>query len=315
MENHIRRTRPPWAHALANPRAVAGREQDPAAPSSSQRADHDAAGETPPLPCRAPRGKRAFDLVVSLLAAPVLLPILALASLAILVTSGWPILYVSRRRVFLSESARVLKLRVMVRNADRLVNRETVPIGNERFLNIPLDSPLYSRVGRFLERCSITELPQFFNVLRGHMSVIGNRPLPEGVISALRDAFPDAERRFATKAGLAGPVQLVGRDRVGDAERLELEIAYCDICARSYSPRLDLFILCNTFLVCLRLRRRLTIAEVMAAMARYSRQAVSAPAPRAGRSTVVPGMLEDAGRAGRSGAPPRARGGLRRKSS
>lgn len=202
---------------------------------------------------------------------------LLFAGFAILLSSGWPMFYVSRRRIFRARVGRILKLRVMVRNADSIVNRGTVPITDERFLNIPLSSPLYTRVGRFLERCSLTELPQLFNVLRGDMSVIGNRPLPENVVSALREAFPDAERRFATKTGLAGPVQLVGRDRLCDAERLDLEIAYCELCERSYSPRLDLFILVNTVLVCLRLRRRFSIQEVKDAMRRYARKAAAAP--------------------------------------
>jgi lipopolysaccharide/colanic/teichoic acid biosynthesis glycosyltransferase len=228
---------------------------------------------TSALRTSAPWRKRAFDVSACFLTAPLWLPVLAVAGLAILGTSGWPIFYVSRRRVFGSRSACIWKLRVMVRNADRIANRDTVPIGGERFLNIPLNSPLYTRLGRFLERCSLTELPQIFNVLRGDMSVIGNRPLPENVVAALREAFPDAEQRFLTKSGLAGPIQLVGRDCVDDAQRLNLETAYCRICALHYSPLLDLFVLVNTVLVCLHLRRRFSIQEVEAAMRRYSKGA------------------------------------------
>ncbi|MCC6785284.1 MAG: sugar transferase [Planctomycetes bacterium] len=218
--------------------------------------------------------KRAFDLSLAVLAAPLWLTTLVLAATAIAVTSGLPVLYISSRRVGRRRTARVLKLRVMVKNAERLVNRDTVPIDGARFLNIPSTSPVYTRVGRWIERCSLTELPQLFNVLRGEMSIIGNRPLPENVVAALSASFPEAEERFGTPAGLAGPVQLVGRDQLGDAERLELEIAYCEACRRAYSPLLDLYVLVNTILICLRLRRRLTVPEVREVLRRFSRRAL-----------------------------------------
>lgn len=232
------------------------------------------AGESvPPDPsAEAPRGispvKRTLDLAIVVLVAPVWTVVLVLTASAIAVTSGFPVLYVSSRRVAQNRSARIYKLRVMVKHADRIVNRDTVPIDGARFLNIPSTSPVYTKVGRWIERCSLTELPQLINVLRGEMSIIGNRPLPENVVAALKTSFPNVEERFGTPAGLAGPVQLVGRDQLDDSSRLELEIAYCELCHRAYSPWFDLLVLVNTVLICLRLRRRFTVAEVKALMLR-----------------------------------------------
>lgn len=225
---------------------------------------------------RSLRTKRLFDVVLTIVTAPLWVPVLTIAATVIALTSGFPVFYVSSRRVFRSRSARIRKLRVMVKDAERIVNRETVPIAGERFLNIPSTSSVYTRTGRCIERCSLTELPQFLNVLRGEMSVVGNRPLPENVVAALRASFPDAERRFDSPAGLTGPVQLVGRDQLSDAARLDLEIAYCEICRRAYSPLLDLYVLVNTVLICLHLRRRLSPAEVKGAMARFARGRLSA---------------------------------------
>ncbi|MGE0143873.1 MAG: sugar transferase [Planctomycetota bacterium] len=222
-----------------------------------------------------PARKRVLDLAIVIFGAPIWAIALVLAASAIALTSGFPVLYVSSRRVARNRSARIYKLRVMVKHADRIVNRDTVPIDGARFLNIPSTSPVYTRVGRWIERCSLTELPQLFNVLRGEMSIIGNRPLPENVVAALSTSFPNVEDRFGTPAGLAGPVQLVGRDQLDDASRLELEIAYCELCRRAYSPLLDLFVLTNTVLICLRLRRRFTVEEVKALLVRLGRRHAS----------------------------------------
>jgi lipopolysaccharide/colanic/teichoic acid biosynthesis glycosyltransferase len=244
--------------------------------------EQDKAGATAGSPMGL-RGKRAFDVVFTLLAAPLWLPLLLLGMLAIRIGAGLPVLYVSTRRVHGRHSARIAKLRTMVPNAAQIANRATVPITSQRFLNIPLDSPLYTRVGRTIERFNLTELPQFVHVLAGRLSVIGNRPLPEDVVHALVAAFPDAEARFLTPAGLTGPTQLVGRQVLSDAERLTLEIAYCRHCIAGYSWRLDCMLAAYTALILARLRRPLSAAEVLERMQRWSQP----PFARAGATVPV----------------------------
>lgn len=224
--------------------------------------------------------KRMFDLFVTLTSALVWLPVVLLAAVAVLVLEGRPVFYRSRRRVSSGPSIEVVKFRTMVRNAAEIANRETVPVDNStRFLNIPSDSPLYTRIGRLLEKVALTELPQFRHVLRGEMSIVGNRPLPQNVVDCLLEEFPDAEDRFATPAGLTGPSQLVGRDFLSDADRLALEGAYCRGALRNYSFRLDFLILLYTVLVVLRLRRGFTPEEVVALVERYTGATTPAVAP------------------------------------
>ena len=146
-----------------------------------------------------------------------------------------------------------------------------MPIEGVRFLNIPHDSPLYSGVGRMLERSCFTELPQLLYVLRGTMSPVGNRPLPENVIDALREAYPGAEDRFNTPAGLTGPIQLAGRDNLTDVQRLRIEIRYCDVARSSYSMSLDFMILLYTVLVVSGLHRSFTCEEIEELLSRYDR--------------------------------------------
>jgi lipopolysaccharide/colanic/teichoic acid biosynthesis glycosyltransferase len=198
-----------------------------------------------PLPAR----KRAFDLVVAGLTTPLWLPVFLVCCLAILVLDGRPIFYTSRRRVHGRQSLPVVKFRAMVRNADRIVNRATRPATTQGFLNIAPSDAVYTSIGRWLERCCFTELPQVFQVIRGNMSIVGSRPLPENVIDTLRVDHRNVEDRFLLPCGLTGPVQLVGRTQISDRDRLRLEAAYCRRCLSAYSIVLDLRILLHTVLV------------------------------------------------------------------
>ena len=204
------------------------------------------------------RKKRFLDMLLAIVAAVAWVPVLLVSGALVLVFTGRPVLYRSMRRVSSGRIIRVVKFRTMVKNADKVANRSTVPVDNNvRFLNIPPSSPLYTSVGRLLERCGITELPQFAHVLRGEMSIVGNRPLPENVMVCLRDEYQNADERFLTKAGLTGPAQLVGRDALTDAQRLTLEAAYCRACITAYSVWLDLSILIYTVLIVIGLKKPL----------------------------------------------------------
>lgn len=217
--------------------------------------------------------KRALDLFLTVVGSVVWVPVVAAVGLAVLLSEGRPVFYRSRRRVAVDRVVLLTKFRTMVRNADRLVNRDTVPVvGETRFLNIPADSPLYTRVGRFIERFALTELPQLWHVVRGEMSVVGNRPLPQNVIDCLREEFPQVSDRFLTRAGLTGPAQLVGREVLTDAERLELESAYCRACLEGYQARLDVVILAATIFGVLGIGRSMGQRDVLDLIARHSRR-------------------------------------------
>jgi lipopolysaccharide/colanic/teichoic acid biosynthesis glycosyltransferase len=209
-------------------------------------------------------------------------PVVLFGAALVLLFSGRPVLYRSTRVVGRGDVRRIVKFRTMVKNAEQVANRETVPVTGVRFLNIPPDSPLYTRVGRFLERCGITELPQFAHVLAGHMSIVGNRPLPENVLECLRAEYPFADDRFLTKAGLTGPAQLVGREGLSDDERLRLESAYCRACTSSYSIWLDLSILARTVLIVVGVMKPMPYQAVIDLLDRRGRLPELAPAPRVG---------------------------------
>lgn len=226
------------------------------------------------------RRKRFLDMALAITAAIAWVPVLMIAATLVLVFTGRPVLYRSMRRVSAGQVLRVVKFRTMVKNAEQVANRSTVPVDNNvRFLNIPPSSPLYTSVGRLLERCGITELPQFAHVLRGEMSIVGNRPLPENVMKCLREEYPYADDRFLTKAGLTGPAQLVGRDALTDSERLTLEGAYCRACTTSYSMWLDFSILLYTVLIVIGVKQPLGYQGTLDLIDRHSRGRVAVTAP------------------------------------
>jgi len=219
---------------------------------------------------QASRRKRLFDLTVAVLGAVVWVPVLVLCALSILILEGRPVFYASSRRVG-QRVIQMVKFRTMVRDAEKIYNRQTVPVSNSvRFLNTPPDCPLYTRIGRLIESLALTEIPQFLHVLKGDMSIVGNRPLPENVIAALAEHFPGLHNRFLTPAGMAGPVQLIGRDELSDGDRLMLESTYCSVAATHYAWGMDFMILWQTVLISLRLKPAFSVEEVRRRLTKYA---------------------------------------------
>lgn len=241
-----------------------------------------------------PRAKRCFDVAAGVAMLVAILPLLALFAAAVAMLEGRPIFYVSRRRVNAGPPVAVIKFRTMRRDADRIANRDTVPIGSTRFLNLPITSPLYTPVGRVIERLMLTEMPQLLHVLQGRMSIVGNRPLPENVVASLAEEFPAVEERFAIPAGLTGPVQLVGRDFISDAARLDIEIAYCRSVSEAYSVLLDFKILAYTVLGGFVRRFRFTPEGVLELIARHGAATLARRARRRAPAVLPPRERDDA---------------------
>jgi len=204
--------------------------------------------------------KRAFDVVVICLAAVVWVPVVALAAMAVLVLSARPIFYRSRRWVGPRTAIEMVKLRVMVPDASKIV----APVEAGRFLNTPTDSPLYTGVGRVLDRLGLNEIPQFLHVLKGEMTIVGPRPLTDVVRAALVERHADLDDRWlTTPAGLTGLPQLVGRSELTDDQRLALESAYSARTATAPSLRLDFMILLNTVLITFGLRQSMSYEQAL----------------------------------------------------
>ena len=191
--------------------------------------------------------KRAFDILLSSLLLLVAMPFFLLIALAIRLESRGPIFYNAKRagrgfRIF-----KFYKFRTMVVNADKKIdalahlNQYTASDKGPKFFKIAND-PRITRVGRFLRNTSLDELPQLFNVLKGDMSLVGNRPLPLYEASTL--TTNEFVERFMAPAGITGLWQIKkrGKSDMSIEERINLDISY----ARKSTLLYDLWIMANT---------------------------------------------------------------------
>jgi len=173
--------------------------------------------------------RRAIDIAVSALGLTLASPLLAVAVLAIRLEGPGPALFRQLRAGKDGEPFEMLKLRTMVKDAERTGAGLAVNLGDARI----------TRVGALLRRSSLDELPNLINVLRGDMSLIGTRPtLPAQVAQ-----YTERQRgRLAIRPGITGWAQVNGRAALPWSERIELDLYYIE----HRSPALDLRILART---------------------------------------------------------------------
>lgn len=210
-----------------------------------------------------PQLKRIFDFAVVVIAAPIWIPAMAVTAVTILLTSGWPVLYLSQRYVLKGCRYRtIVKFRAMVKDAEKIANRDTVQAETNKLLNIVINSKLYTPLGQTLEKIHFTELPQLLQVLAGTLTLVGNRPMPENMLKIGKSVYPYIDERFSIPCGITGPAQLSGRDKLTDTERLKLEITYVYWCQEAYSPLTDLSFLLITVLLPLGLYRHPTMSQI-----------------------------------------------------
>jgi lipopolysaccharide/colanic/teichoic acid biosynthesis glycosyltransferase len=178
--------------------------------------------------------RRLFDLSVSLVASVITAPLVGLLALAIRLESRGHPLYTQTRAGRDGRPFAIFKLRTMVSGAEFIGAGLAIQEGDERI----------TRVGRFLRRYSLDELPNLWNVLRGEMSIVGPRPtLPVQV----EQYTPRQRGRLAVKPGITGWAQVNGRAALPWSERIELDLWYVE----HRSLLLDVRILARTLVMVL----------------------------------------------------------------
>jgi len=168
--------------------------------------------------------KRALDVSVSVLALLLTSPIMAAIAVAIKIESKGPVFFGHLRLGKHGEFFRCLKFRSMRPGAqeDLFSNPDLKQLYVENDYKLPIDEdPRVTRLGRFLRRSSLDELPQLFNVLAGTMSLVGPRPI---VREELDWYGNDAPRFLSVKPGITGVWQIQGRSRIGYPDRTQVEL-------------------------------------------------------------------------------------------
>ncbi len=183
--------------------------------------------------------KRALDIGLVIVGLPVLVPLFAIVALLIKLEDGGSIFYSTERVGENGRRFQMLKFRSMIPNADKLRQQIIAEAGEDPRHPKVADDPRITRVGKFIRRTSLDELPNFINVVRGEMSIVGPRPaLPDEV-----KLYENWHRqRLQTIPGITGLWQVSGRSEVPFDEMCLMDIYYIE----NWSIRFDLQIMLMT---------------------------------------------------------------------
>ena len=174
--------------------------------------------------------KRGFDVVGALGALIFFCPLMLAIAMVVRLTSSGPVFYFQKRASLSGKSFRIIKFRTMIENAEAVSGAVWARSGDDRV----------TWVGRHLRRLSLDELPQFINVLRGQMSLVGPRPERPELIERFRELIPRYMLRSQVKAGLTGWAQIHGlRGRTSLRKRVQYDLYYIS----NWSFGLDMWIL------------------------------------------------------------------------
>jgi exopolysaccharide biosynthesis polyprenyl glycosylphosphotransferase len=186
--------------------------------------------------------KRGIDITASAAALLVLAPVFAVVALAILIDDGRPVFYRQRRVGLRGKTFELIKFRTMIKDAERFVYSLENELDGLIFK--VREDPRVTGLGRWLRRFSIDEFPQFLNILRGEMSLVGPRPpLPEEV--SKYDRF--LARRLNVRPGATGIWQISGRSDLPFEDYVRYDLTYVE----NWSVGLDLMIMLRTIPVLL----------------------------------------------------------------
>jgi lipopolysaccharide/colanic/teichoic acid biosynthesis glycosyltransferase len=190
--------------------------------------------------------KRYFDLIFSIFVLVLTSPIFLIVSFLIKITSKGPVFYKQKRLGKDGKIIEVYKFRTMVKDADRILEEmlnknPDLKVEFDKYFKLKND-PRVTTIGKLLRKTSLDELPQFINVIRGEMSVVGPRPV---IQEELEYYGKYKEKLLSVNPGITGLWQVSGRADLPYSERVKLDMKYID----NKSFGLDLQILLKTFRV------------------------------------------------------------------
>ena len=170
--------------------------------------------------------KRILNLLCSFVGVIVLSPFFLIISIFIKGTSKGPVFFVHERVGLNGKKFKLIKFRTMVNNAEEMIASFSPEQKKEWEENYKLkDDPRITKIGKFLRRTSLDELPQLINILKGDMSIVGPRPVVDEELNWYGDK---KDKLLSVKPGLTGWWAVNGRSNVPYPERCDLELYYVD---------------------------------------------------------------------------------------
>ena len=190
--------------------------------------------------------KRIIDIVLSAVALIVGSPIMLGVAIAIKLDDGGPVLFKQTRVGIHGKPFTMYKFRSMVTNAEEIKAKLAVESGQtDRFIFKLKDDPRITKVGKFIRKTSLDEFPQFFNVFKGDMSLVGPRPALPDEVARYGSLY---STRLLVKPGITGPWQVSGRSDLSQEQSEFLDVSYIE----NWSITGDLAILAKTVMVVFR---------------------------------------------------------------
>jgi exopolysaccharide biosynthesis polyprenyl glycosylphosphotransferase len=160
--------------------------------------------------------KRAMDIIVSLVALIIFSPVILVVSLGIIFDSGRPVFFLQDRVGVNGKVFKTIKFRTMIKDAEKY----TGPVLSSE------DDPRITKIGKFLRKTGLDEVPQFINVLKGDLSVVGPRPERPELMEKIKEDTPNFDMRLKVKPGITGFAQLQGKYDTPFDKKLEMDLLY-----------------------------------------------------------------------------------------
>ena len=182
--------------------------------------------------------KRIGDIILSLLALIVFSPFILLISVLIKLEDGGPVIFRQARLTAAGRPFTIRKFRTMIPHSEL----------EDHQVSVAVDDPRITKVGAFLRRWRLDEIPQFFNILIGDMSLVGPRPEMMANVARYKMNLPSFVYREKMKAGLTGYAQIEGRYNTSAEDKLMLDMMYIE----SFSIWLDVKLILRTFTILLK---------------------------------------------------------------
>ena len=177
--------------------------------------------------------KKIFDIIISIIVLSLTCPILIIVAVLVYLGSPGPVVFVQKRVGQNGKIFKFYKFRSMVANAEEILKRDKKLLEEYKKNSYKIfNDPRITKIGRIIRKLSIDEFPQFINVLKGEMSVVGPRAYKPDELETQQEKYPESKKHvkdlLKAKPGITGPWQISGRSEINFDQRVEMDAYYAN---------------------------------------------------------------------------------------